>query len=57
MHASSGIRTQDPSNQTAKTYALDGEATGNGMMAVIEVEDCLHELCAVYSEVEYSNYT
>jgi hypothetical protein len=32
IHASSGIRTRDPSNQAAKTYALDREATGAGSM-------------------------
>jgi hypothetical protein len=30
IHASSGIRTHDPSNQAAKTYALDRTATGTG---------------------------
>jgi hypothetical protein len=30
MHASSGIRIHDPSNQAAKTYALDGAAIGTG---------------------------
>jgi hypothetical protein len=28
MHASSEIRTHDPSNQVTKTYALDRAATG-----------------------------
>jgi hypothetical protein len=28
FHASSGIRTHNPSNQTDKTYALDRAATG-----------------------------
>jgi hypothetical protein len=30
IHASIGIRTHDPSNQAAKTYALDHAATGTG---------------------------
>jgi hypothetical protein len=30
IHASSGIRARDPSNQAAKTYALDHAATGTG---------------------------
>jgi hypothetical protein len=36
-----GIRTRDPSNQAAKTYNLDGPATGTGhamrMYGVMEV--------------------
>jgi hypothetical protein len=31
MHASSGIRTNDPSNQTANTYAFDHQATRTGI--------------------------
>jgi hypothetical protein len=31
IHASSGIRTHDPSNQAAKTYALDTSAAGTGL--------------------------
>jgi hypothetical protein len=34
-HASSGIRTHDPSNQAAKTYALDRAATANGQIIFI----------------------
>jgi hypothetical protein len=30
IHVSSGIRTQDPNNQAAKSYALDRAATWNG---------------------------
>jgi hypothetical protein len=30
IHASSEIRTHDPSNQEAKTYTLDGATTGTG---------------------------
>jgi hypothetical protein len=30
IHVPSGIRTHDPSNQAAKTYALDRAATGIG---------------------------
>jgi hypothetical protein len=30
IHASNGIRSHYPSNQAAKTYALDREATGIG---------------------------
>jgi 1,2-phenylacetyl-CoA epoxidase PaaB subunit len=34
IHTSSEIRTHDPSNQTAKTYALDHAATGTGHHAI-----------------------
>jgi hypothetical protein len=34
IHASSGIRTHDPSNQAAKIYALDRAATGIGITSV-----------------------
>jgi hypothetical protein len=30
LHASSGIRTHNPNNQAAKTYALDRAVTGTG---------------------------
>jgi hypothetical protein len=32
IHALSGIRTRDSSNQAAKIYALDRAATGTGSM-------------------------
>jgi hypothetical protein len=40
IHASSGIRTHDPSNQTAKTYALDRAATGTGLCRCVCVCVC-----------------
>jgi hypothetical protein len=38
IHASSGIRTHDPSNQAAKTYALDSSATDTGCIVVLATE-------------------
>jgi hypothetical protein len=35
IHASSGIRPHDPSFQAAKTYALDGAATGTGWTTTV----------------------
>jgi hypothetical protein len=36
IHASSGIRTHDPSNQEAKTNALDSAVKGTGSLHVIK---------------------
>jgi hypothetical protein len=35
IHASSGIRINDPSNQAAKTYALDRVSTGTGNLGLL----------------------
>jgi hypothetical protein len=35
IHSSSGIGTHDPSNQAAKTYALDRTATGTGTIKTL----------------------
>jgi hypothetical protein len=44
VHAPTGIRTRDPSNQAAKTYALDGAATGIGQYCIISLTKSVSEI-------------
>jgi hypothetical protein len=41
IHTWSGIRTHDPSNQAAKTYALDRATTGSAIICTLEVQSLL----------------
>jgi hypothetical protein len=45
----SGIRTQDPSNQPAKTHASDRTATVTGYEALIDEKTTVKDLYRYYS--------
>jgi hypothetical protein len=51
IHASSGIRTHDPSNQAAKTYALDRAATGTGSTRTLQVLIFISEHFPAHREI------
>jgi hypothetical protein len=49
IYTSSGIRTHDPSNQTAKTYALDRADTGTGFNTGYSAQFSRHCLLTIRS--------
>jgi hypothetical protein len=58
VHALSGIRTNDPSNQSTKTHASDRTATVTGLLALItltilgeEYKPCSSSLCSFFQRL------